>query len=680
MKKLDLHLHTISTVSDSYFDFSIDKLKEYVVALNIDGIAVTNHNIFDVDQFKTIQNELEGTCTVLPGIEINVGNRKGFGHLICITDQDDVDDFDLRCQQIANIIEDSDGKVTTEELNGAFPSAEKYLWIPHYKKDPELDVEIISAMRDNIQCGEVGSVKKFVYCQKNKDTLVPVYFSDLRISDKISSFPARQTFFDVDEISVKAIKKCLLNKSHVSLTENEGNKMFYALPDLPLSTGLNVVIGGRSSGKTYTLNQIAEDNENIKYIRQFELIETNPEQEAKDFTNHIAVKRSSYAEEYFEEFQYAVGIVRNVSLEDDAYNLDNYLNSMIKYAKESDKADSFAKCAIFTESKYPNRNLDNLTKLISAVENLLDAREYKDIIERSIDRSSLITLHKNLILKYNSEKKRALEETWVNNVVHKMKQSLKQCTSSTDVGDIDLYEFQLNRIKVKKFNELVEMIKKESVIANRPIENFTIQTRKRPFDRAKELKDQSGKQNVHFSKIYQDYLANPYLYLKGLKEMSEIPETDYYKYFAFVDYRILNQYGFEISGGERAEFRLLQKIEDAEKYDMLLIDEPESSFDNIFLRDSVNHIIRELANTMPVIIVTHNSTVGASIKPDYLVFTNRIIDKEIRYARYFGLPSSRELSSSDGETIKNIQAVLDCLEAGEDTYNERRHDYEILKG
>lgn len=133
------------------------------------------------------------------------------------------------------------------------------------------------------------------------------------------------------------------------------------------------------------------------------------------------------------------------------------------------------------------------------------------------------------------------------------------------------------------------------------------------------------------------------------------------------------------SGGERAEFSLLQKINDAQKYDMLLIDEPESSFDNIFLRDSVNHIIKELAQIMPVVLVTHNNTVGVSIKPDYLVFTKRIIDDDIRYERYFGLPSSKELVSYSGERIKNIQAILDCLEAGEDTYNERKHDYEILK-
>lgn len=68
-----------------------------------------------------------------------------------------------------------------------------------------------------------------------------------------------------------------------------------------------------------------------------------------------------------------------------------------------------------------------------------------------------------------------------------------------------------------------------------------------------------------------------------------------------------------ISGGESAEFNLLQTIEDARNYDMLLIDEPESSFDNIFLKEDVNSLLKEFSQEMPIVIVTHNSTIGGSI-------------------------------------------------------------------
>ena len=83
---------------------------------------------------------------------------------------------------------------------------------------------------------------------------------------------------------------------------------------------------------------------------------------------------------------------------------------------------------------------------------------------------------------------------------------------------------------------------------------------------------------------------------------------------------------------------------------------------------------------MPVILVTHNSTVGASIKPDYIIYTKRQIDdQKVVYKRYFGLPSSKELVSCTGESIKNFEVMLDCLEAGEITYKERKRGYDLLK-
>lgn len=46
MKKVDLHIHTVATVSDHYFEFSMDTLQSYVECKELDAIAVTNHNLF----------------------------------------------------------------------------------------------------------------------------------------------------------------------------------------------------------------------------------------------------------------------------------------------------------------------------------------------------------------------------------------------------------------------------------------------------------------------------------------------------------------------------------------------------------------------------------------------------------------------------------------------------------
>ena len=68
MKKIDLHVHTIPTISDSHFTFSLDKLKDYVTTAKLDAIAITNHNTFDRSQFQEIYEAVD--AIVFPGIEV----------------------------------------------------------------------------------------------------------------------------------------------------------------------------------------------------------------------------------------------------------------------------------------------------------------------------------------------------------------------------------------------------------------------------------------------------------------------------------------------------------------------------------------------------------------------------------------------------------------------------------
>lgn len=679
MKKLDLHIHTKKTISDvNSFEFSMNRLKHYVCEMKLDAIAITNHNTFDLEQYLEIKKELNGQCEVFPGVEINVGNI-GFGHLIIISEIDYVEEFAEFCKEVEERIRHKDDKLSSDDVKIIFEDLNKFLLIPHYDKDPNIEKDILVQLKDYILCGEVCSVKKFMYCQKNSTSLVPVLFSDYRPTDRDEIFPLRQTYFDVEELTISAIKKALLSKKHVSLTEEEGNALFSVLPELMVSTGLNVVIGERSSGKTYTLNEINKYQENIKYIKQFELIEPDPEAAAKEFAKKIKTKRSGIADDFLKEFANAVEDVRDISLENDEQQIEDYLSSLIKYAKEQDRVDNFAKCKLFSETKYTKRKLDNIDDLIGSIEKLISAREYREIIDKHVSIESLKALHKELVEKAIQEKQKALKEEWVNSLVKKVKSALKIRSSSNEVADLDLYEIQMNRKKIDIFSSLVEEIKKDSIIKEYEKGGFKVRIRKTKFNGAGELKNLSGKNNVHFSEIYEEYVSSPYKYLQGLISMTSIPESDYHKYFVNIEYEILNKYGAQISGGERAEFKLLNEIDDANRYDILLIDEPESSFDNLFLKDKVNALIKDISSNMPVILVTHNNTVGASIKPDYIIYTKRVIkNEEAIYERYCGLPSSKELMSYDGKKIRNFDVMLDCLEAGKTTYEERRRDYEVL--
>ena len=305
---------------------------------------------------------------------------------------------------------------------------------------------------------------------------------------------------------------------------------FYALPNLPLSTGLNVVMGSRSSGKTHTLNKICAQNDNVKYIKQFALIETDPSKEKRRFSENVACKRSSFADEYLEPFKNAVEMVKDISLENDEREISDYIVSLVKYAKESDRADMFSRCALYNERPFPARKMENIKNLINSVENLLDARELEDIIETYIDRNSLVKLHSALIHKYIKDKEKSLKEKYVNNIVKKIKSALKCRSAATNISDVDFYKCQMNRVKVEKFNKLATLMKKEKIINSYDVGDFSVRIVRKPFESAGALKTFSGRQNVHFREIMPIYKSNSFAYLQRLKEMGNIAASDYYKY------------------------------------------------------------------------------------------------------------------------------------------------------
>jgi 3-isopropylmalate dehydratase small subunit len=161
MKKIDLHIHTIATVSDKAFDFDLSKLKEYTQKLEIDAIAITNHNLFDFKQYNEIAKELD--ITVFPGIEIDLEK----GHLLLIADNKDlseINDFAKKCDRVNALIKKQDDYITLQEFNDIFTSLDKYLLIPHYQKNPVflffniLDFDYIKKGFDLVRTGDNESL------------------------------------------------------------------------------------------------------------------------------------------------------------------------------------------------------------------------------------------------------------------------------------------------------------------------------------------------------------------------------------------------------------------------------------------------------------------------------------------------------------------------------------------
>lgn len=669
MKKIDLHLHTVPSISDKNFFFSLNSLKEYVEKLEIDCIAITNHNLFDRTQFEEINEELD--IKVFPGIEIDLER----GHILLISENENLDDFSLKCKKVTDLILTKDDDITYEQLIEIFPNLNNYLLIPHYDKKPIIKEETLAKLGDHIFVGEVASLRKFKACIKDNDKLTPVIFSDTRFVEDMVSFPTRQTYVNVEELTINSLKGSLSDKAKVCLSKEEGNDFFQATDDgIILSTGLSVIIGERSSGKTYTLNKICENFENVKYLKQFSLLQNDEEK----FKELVTKRHSLVSEDYLKEFKDVLYDIKDIDLKENESDVEKYIESLKKYANESDKLDAFSKCLLYNETLFDTDDLENLNKLIKATEVLLKNIEYKTIINSHITDESLKNLIKDLIIKHTEIYEANLKKGWINDIITRVKDELQFRSNTTTIEDVDFNKVLIDKLKIKKFTELVNSIKNEKEIDSKEIRGFKVIAKTKKYTGASQLKNKS-KSQLTFSTAFGNY-DNPYKYFISLKSVG-LEETELYKYFVDIEYKTLNKHGFEVSGGERSEFNLLHEISDALKHDVLLIDEPESSFDNIFLKNEVNELIKEISKVIPVIVVTHNNTIGASIKPDYLLYTHKQIENgEIIHKVFYGHPTSRKLKTSEGEEIQNIDILFNCLEAGQETYYERKNrTYEILK-
>lgn len=672
MKKVDLHIHTVPTIKDANFTFDIDKIQLYVQTLKLDAIAITNHNLFDKNQFDEIKNKLN--ITVFPGVEVDLEN----GHIIVIADVDSLDKFDDQCNLLKEKIVDNKSVITYDEFISIFTNYEEYLLVPHYKKKPAMQQSILKKFGKNITCGEVDNIKKFCVLKKQQDDLVPLLSSDVRIKKDLENLPTRFTFLDINDTSLKSIKYALKDKNKVFINESRNDNEFIFTSDgLVASTKLNVIIGKRSSGKTYTLNMIKDtfDTSDVKYIKQFEITEKSGQDKFNKITK---VEYEKITNEYISPIANIMPYILEIDLEEDNTKLENYHSSLINRALNSERNDIFSKSSMFNEITFDTKTNNELVELINAIKILLDNDTYKEIIEKNIEKASLEKLLSKFIKIYRNKYLDEKLKNDIDKLIKKIQNKLELKSSIETISQIDFYSIMKDRLIVNRFNEDFNKIKLREKIFEEDYQRFKVVAEKMPYKTVTDMKKGANIDTGALKDLFDKYYKkDTFKYVQELRENS-VSTDSISKSIIEINYTVINDKGSEISGGEKAEFNLLKELDEAKNYDVLLLDEPESSFDNPYIKENINTLIKDISNKTTVFVVTHNNTLGVSNKADKLIYTmyNNV---EQKYELYIGNFTDSNLKNKDGKSISTYNAIVNCMEAGIDTYEERRKIYENLE-
>lgn len=109
-------------------------------------------------------------------------------------------------------------------------------------------------------------------------------------------------------------------------------------------------------------------------------------------------------------FKNVVEDVRTIYLDRDEAALEDYVRVLLKLASDADKEDIFSKTSLFSEPLFDSSDLSSLERLISAVNVLIENKEFASIIHQFVNRQSLISLAVALMKKYAEEKELLLKK------------------------------------------------------------------------------------------------------------------------------------------------------------------------------------------------------------------------------------------------------------------------------
>ncbi|WP_238135967.1 hypothetical protein, partial [Staphylococcus aureus] len=218
----------------------------------------------------------------------------------------------------------------------------------------------------------------------------------------------------------------------------------------------------------------------------------------------------------------------------------------------------------------------------------------------------------------------------------------------------------------------------EQELMREQIYDYQIVVKISPFQNASQFKTDISTSDAVKDDIIIPYQKKEYIkFLKNLKNKSFFKISNLANYFVHLNVELLDSDGTPASGGQAVGFALMMRLEESKSYPIILIDEPEASLDNTYIKDELIPALKKLATHSTIFLVTHNSTLGALINPDYLIITTK--NNKNDYQVLTGEFSSNLISNNYGSSENSYDKFVEAMESSIETYQKKGETYENLR-
>ncbi|TCD45744.1 hypothetical protein D3X11_05860 [Streptococcus sp. X16XC17] len=607
-KKIDFHIHTVSSIKDSGVVFSLEWLKKYVEATELDAIAITNHDLFDKKNFEEITVALD-EVKVYPGIELALD----VGHVNIVFPVTCIDELSVFSDWLFQIHQTQSDSITSEQLCEQLPCWNQGIYIFELGKSKGIK-KIPSVLSSVVHVGGVPNQLRFNVAHNNPDSLIPCLFSDAHATDNdtddrndIQKLQNKQTYLQVDSCELEDIKRCLRDRSKISVNKDNLQDVIN-INGVNISSGLNLVVGKRGTGKTHFLEKIKEEYSEDKYyeIKQFETARAD-EYIEKQRKEQSLMALHSWQEKYKTQFLKVKDYLNNDETEQE--NIGGFLNDVKKFANEMARSQSSQKYLLFQETEYELSNIEFIKNALVNIKEVIEKDEIWGLLLNSIKKkNNFIDVYSELRERYLKFKQENEIKKKVNEVMVEVKTTLTARTGISNVQKCSINKVIHRQQLEKKINEFLKGIVAETSLKNE---------------------------------------------------------------------RLLDSDGIPASGGQAVGFALMLRLNEAKNNPIILIDEPESSLDNAYIKNELNKELKQLARNSMVVVITHNSTLGTLLEPDYLIITLK--DNNGNYSIMSGEFSSSKIKDSiNGLEEKSHDKFIEAMESGMDSYTKKGEIYTNL--
>lgn len=710
--KIDIHTHTRKCKSGDAHTREVSPADfcETILSTEVRVIAITNHNVFDLDQFKEIERRLGEDVQVWPGIELDVLDDESRGHLLVIVSPRSAREFSVAVETLTKESSPDSFTATIDDVLKAFDAFHP-LYVVHYKqKKPNLSDKVIEMLETKTRSPgclikEVtNSISAGIYISHGHSS---IYGSDIHDWAKyeelsrelpdlrlpVDSFEHFCLLLKKDSTTINTVLDRKTSEDLVLHPFNDGSNL-----KIKAFNDINVIFGPKGTGKSCILKAIAKHySENGVDARVYE--------SASDRLDEIFDTRG-----------------RDLTINLNTHGID-YCSDEIKALRDAGEVavTGLSKYVGYFAVKNTNRNAKKiLLKDIEPEEATSAKREFTEFNEAVGTTAEFLEfLAKNLSVKKELDEEELTEVTrilselldrlrkrewtsfsgWkeislLNSAISVFRKEVERKTGNpakpTTTGFRD---YAMNRIMIKvNAAKIVKNVDTEIPILTELV--GSLGSNKGDLHVLTEFKFQSGAitdgtlsslkqvkktpqktfvncvRKIH-RHAYADDLFQHIAELNAIEDVEDINTV--YELLLFNRYFALGGHPYSPSSGE-ASMVMLQKELGTDK-EVYILDEPERSLGNEYINDVIVPLIKERARAgKKLFISTHDANIAVRTLPYSSVYR---CHGQAGYSTYIGNPFTNNLVNPNdtGDQLDWKKVSMRTLEGGEEAFGERGKIY-----